>query len=111
MAEDGRVLSMKKGDSDPPFRAQVRDALNPDGVDLTVASSAKLLIPALGISATLTIENQVTNKGWVNRAWGVNEVNLSGTHNLEVEITWANGTKRTFPPYGYNTLVVDDDLG
>lgn len=111
MADDGKVLTMKRNDTDPPFRAQVRDALNPGGVDLTNAASAKLLVPGLGINASLTIEDQVTDTGWVNRDWQTTDLHTDGTYDVEVEITWVSGKKRTFPPHGYNLLVVDDDLG
>ena len=111
MADDGRVMTMKLNDTDPPFRAQIRDLLNPDGVDLTAAASVTLIIPALAISALLNVENQVTNKGWVNRAWTVGDVDLPGTHDFEVEIVWGTGARRTIPSHGYNLLVVTDDLG
>ena len=111
MADDGTVLTMKLGDTDPPFRAQIRDVLNPDGVDLTAASSVKLIIPALGINAAVTVENQVTNKGWINRTWQVGELDTAGTFNIEVEVVWGTGARRTFPAYRYNTLVVSADLG
>ena len=113
MAGTGSLQTYKQGDTLPAFRAQLRDVVNGVEVakDLTLATSAKLLLrgPAT-LSAALTIEAPPTG-GWVNRPWGVNDLATIGNYDVEVEVTWSGGGKQTFPPHGYGLIVVTDDLG
>ena len=116
MADDGMLLVMKKGDTSPDFRAQCRDGKDANGVpigkNLTGAASVKLLVhKPVVLDKPLTIENQVSNPGWVNCQWVVGDTDLSGTFDVEIEVTWAGGSKQTFPPNGYGLLVIEDDLG
>lgn len=107
---------MKRGDSRPAFRAQLLDeATTPaTAVDLTAASAAKLLLRKPDdtvLSPTLTVENQTTNTGWVNRTWGATDLDIAGTYDLEIEVTWNDGKIQTFPANEYGHIVVAQDLG
>src|SRR5215216_3492645 len=111
MAEN-LILEMKQGDTAPRFRAQLLDGDDP--VDLTTASQVKLLIgytDGTALSQTVTVENQTTNTGWVNRTWVAGETELAGNHQLEVEVLWADGTRQTFPRDTYGEFIIIGDLG
>lgn len=106
------VVYYKRGDSASPFRARLFDGTTP--IDLTLASTVKLLVTKPDgtlLSGTLTKENQTTNTGWVNRAWGLTELNTAGSYTVEVEITWADSTVQTFPADRYGLIIVQQDLG
>lgn len=107
-------LVMKRGDTTPTFRARCLDDTTP--VDLSSAASVKLLMRRYGastsaLSATMVVEDQATSPGWVYRAWSPSDLSVAGEYHAEVEVTWANGTVQTFPPTGWVTIRVADDLG
>jgi hypothetical protein len=106
------VTKYKRGDSAPPFRAQLLDNTTP--VDLTSATVVRLLMQrpdGTSFAQPLTVENQTTNRGWVNRPWGPSDLLLAGSYAVEVEVTWTGGTVQTFPPGGTARIIVAPDLG
>lgn len=122
------ALIMKTGDTDPGFRCRLLDDALPippgstpaqaeeaQAVDLTLASTAKLKIAnpdgVLIVNANATIENQVTAKGWVNRAWAGSETAVVDGYRAEVTITWSNGKVRTFPSGNYGDFIIVPKLG
>ena len=110
------VARMKRGDSKPAFRAQLIDEATTPAtiVDLTAASQAKLLMrkpDGTLFNQALTVENQTTNTGWVNRTWGGTDLDIAGNYDFEIEITWNDGKIQTFPANQYGTIVVAQDLG
>src|SRR5687768_6856281 len=108
---------MKRGDTRPMFRGQIQDLSKPEddrAVDLSAVSQARLLITysdGTVLSELLTVENQTTNKGWVNRPWVAGETDLGGNHKVEVEVLWNDGSKQTFPPDTHGQLILTQDNG
>ena len=103
------TLYMKRGDTAPFFRAQVTDNGTP--INLT-GTTAKLIIrkpSGVLINSAVTVE--AGTNGWVRRSWGAGDLDEVGNYKLEVEVTWADATKQTFPPDDYEQLVVGSDLG
>ncbi len=49
--------------------------------------------------------------GEVTYTWAAGDTASSGTYDLEFEITWADGGVETVPSSGYETVVIEDDLG
>jgi hypothetical protein len=108
-----QVLNLKRGDTAPAFRARCLDGTDP--VDLATATSVKFLMRdyagQLVVTAPMTIEDQTTSPGWVSRPWQASDLVVADTYSVEVEVTWSNGTVQTFPPSGYATILVSEDLG
>jgi hypothetical protein len=98
------TIFMKRGDTAPFFRAQCTD--NGAAVNLT-GTTAKLIIrkpSGAVINTSATVEGGTS--GWVRRTWGSSDLDEVGDYKIEVEITWADATKQTFPPDDYERLVV-----
>lgn len=106
----------KRNDTGPPITIACLDGNTPQ--DLTGATSAKFLmgkIDANGVS-TITTQGAMTfaadrTTGQVTYDWGATDLNTTGEYKAEVEITWANGDKQTFPSEGYLTIIVVADVG
>ena len=103
------TLYMKRGDTAPFFRGQCTD--NGVPVDLTGAAAKLVIRKPSGalISTNATVE--VGTQGWVRRSWSAGDTDEIGDYKIEVEVTWTDGTKQTFPPDDYERLVVGTDLG
>lgn len=107
------ALILKRGDRKPSFRGQCLDGTTP--VNLTTATSAKLILKsdALTVSPTLVVEDATLGK--VRYDWTAGD--LTGvlaavdTYRAEVEVTWGDGTKQTFPGGDYGTVIIVADLG
>ena len=108
------VLRYKRGDAAPALRVQLLDNTTP--VDLTAATSAKLLMrkpDGTLLDAPVTIENQTTSTGWVNRPWATAGTDLAqaGNYPFEIEVTWNDTRKQTFPADQNGIIAVHTDLG
>lgn len=105
----------KRNDTGPPITIVCLDGVNPQ--NLTGATTAKFLmgtINAQGVSTikvngTMTFDADRTT-GKVSYDWGNTDLDTVGEYKAEVEITWANGDKQTFPGDGYLTIIVVGDL-
>ena len=108
------ALVLKRGDRRPSFHGQCFDGATP--VDLTLASSAKLILKsgtATAVTLTVVIENALLGK--VRYDWTAGDLTgvlaTSNTYRAEVEVIWGDGTKQTFPGGDYGTVIVIEDLG
>jgi hypothetical protein len=108
------ALVLKRGDRKPSFRGQCLDGTTP--VDLTLATTAKLILKsgaATAVTVTVVIEDVLLGK--VRYDWTAGDLTgvlaTSATYRAEVEVTWGDGTKQTFPGSDYATVIVIDDLG
>jgi hypothetical protein len=106
----------KRNDTGPPITITCFDGTNPK--DLTGASSAKFLMGTITSEGVSTIKAQGAmvfdadrTTGKVTYTWGATDLNTPGEFKVEVEITFANGTKQTFPSGGYLTVTVMADVG
>jgi hypothetical protein len=99
-------LDMKIGDTRPIFSTPILDS---DGVAISLASATALLniqLPDLSlVTKTLVIVGSNVTYQWLT-----NDLPVIGDYRFEVQITFGDGTKQTFPPKGYGTISVHADL-
>jgi hypothetical protein len=106
----------KRNDTGPPITIVCLDGNTPQ--NLTTATSAKFLmgsINAAGVS-TVKVQGSMTfdadrTTGRVTYTWGATDLDTTGDFKVEVEITYANGSKQTFPSDSYLTVSVLADVG
>ena len=107
----------KRNDTGPPITIVCLDGSNPQ--NLTGATSAKFImgtINASGVATTKVAAGVMTfdadrSTGKVTYDWGNTDLDTIGEYKAEVEITWSNGDKQTFPGDSYLSIVVVGDLG
>lgn len=90
-------------------------SLDGTAVDLTYASSAKLIVSnrsGVKIDSPMTILDQTNpdNLGKVQYDLQLGDTDTVGSYNMEVEVTWAGGRPQTFPSKGYLKFNVIKDL-
>lgn len=100
---------LKTGDTAPPIEA----TLEVDGVavDLTGASVRFHMQDSSGdikVDAAATVVSAVD--GTVKYVWAVADTDEAGRFLAEWEVTFSDGTIRTFPTPGYTTVVVHGDI-
>lgn len=117
-----QVFRIKRGDRAPALRLQLLDATTP--VNLTSATAVRLLLAndagALVVDEAMAVDSgqgdvpapgATTGRGWCQYAWQVGDTDVAAVLRLEVEVTWADGTKQTFPPDSTALVYVSADLG
>ena len=101
----------KTGDTWPPLEITLTDAGQP--VDLSTAT-AIAFHSAPKAPATITINAPMQPadpvNGVVRYLWQPGDLDEAGTFRAEAEVTWADGTIQTFPPDGYLSYTVADQL-
>lgn len=102
----------KRGDSAPMFRAQCLDGTTP--VNLTSATGVRFLMRnqagAVVINAAMVVEDQTANTGWVHYAWAPTDLAVAGYYQAEVEVTWGDDRRQTFPPEDTVSILVSADV-
>lgn len=106
----------KRGDLEPDLVIDL--AASPTTVDLTTATSWKVLGRLRG-QATLLINAANTPavdpvdkwKAVVTHQWASPQTAEVGLLLVEVEATWPDGHKQTFPTNGYIQIRISEDLG
>lgn len=122
---DSTRLRLKRGDTAPQFRAQCRgkvydtngaqvgtpgaDGLTP--VDLTGATARLLMRSSGGAAQSLALVVEPGVTGWVRHDWTAQETATAASYRSEVEVTFPDGRKQTFPADGYVTVEIITDLG
>lgn len=108
--------TFKRNDTGPPITIICLDGSNPQ--DLTGASSAKFIMGTVDSAGVAQIKCQGSmtfdadrTTGKVSYDWAPTDLDTIGTYKAEVEITWSNGDKQTFPGDAYLTIVVVADVG
>ena len=103
---------IKRGDTDPAFSTVLYNGSVP--LDLSAATSVRLIVKAPGataiVNAAMTIVSPPTS-GAVSYQWLDADVLVAGTYEMEFEVTWNTGRKRTIPTPGKDQLVIEQDLG
>lgn len=107
---------LKRNDTAPPISITCLEAGVPK--NLTGAASARLLLGTINaqgvsttkVSGTMTFDPDRTT-GKVYYSWAVGDLDTAGDYKVEVEITWADATKQTFPEDGYLIIHVVADVG
>jgi hypothetical protein len=99
---------MKLGDLLPVFRTPILDGTAI--VPLTGASVLLLVTRPDGtpLSKSMNIEDAVN--GIVNYPWVNGDLPTVGDYFFEVQVTFANGKKQTFPAKGHGIISVHEDL-
>lgn len=87
-----------------------------DPVDLSLATSARLLVRSLAtglkVNAVMTVldQNVPANKGKVEYTWTGTDTDTVGKYKAEVEILWPGNKPQTFPANKYFVVDVQNDL-
>lgn len=97
---------IKRGDSAPPIRSQLRDALGAV-VNLT-NTSVKLVIESV-LDADATVTDAL--EGRVEYQWQPGNTATVGTYKAEWQVTFIDGSIETFPNRGYLSVEIGQDLG
>lgn len=85
---------------------------NGSAVNLTTADSVRMI----GVRGGQTIFNDTSPtldavNGLVTHRWTGTESNTTGRIWVEVEVTWGDLTRQTFPPFGRIAVDIEADLG
>jgi hypothetical protein len=109
----------KKGDTQPPFRAQLVDA---DGLPQPIQSGDTLefhMSPVVrGVTPTINKEAEIDDDfgvdagldGRVRYFFDVNDTPLTGLFDVEIQINFAGGGAKTFPNDGYYRIEIIGEL-
>lgn len=113
------TFEIRRGDRLPSYQV---DALDKDGnaIDLSTASSAVFTMRDRGTDvlkvdrqdASVGVGGDGTTQNRMTYAWGASDTDTPGEYEVEFELTYAGGLKRTFPASEKQTLLVrvHDDL-
>lgn len=106
------VFQLKQHDLEPPLTITVTDG----AATFDQVSSWKVLVKVGSTvytdSAPTVVLSNSNKTAAVTHDWVSGETDVATTSGrAEVEATWPNGRKQTFPPNGYKTVVIDADLG
>lgn len=102
---------IKQGDLLPPMVAVITDSGTP--FDLSDVASAKFIMKdyrGTKVSATAELDNDPTT-GKVNYWWVSGDTDQDGVFQAEVELTYTNGKRQTFPKKGYLKIRIGKELG
>lgn len=109
------AFKMKRNDTRPIYKAQLTQADENDPeiqvpVDLTSATAVKFIMSKDGTVKVnqAAVVSDAAN-GRVQYTWVAGDTSLSGTFNVEWEVSWGTD-KQTFPSEGYLTITIEDDL-
>lgn len=107
---------IKQGDLLPAFEFTCQDA-NKAAVLIQGASEVRFLMRsqatgAVKVNALATNLDDGTsaNKGKGRYDWSSGDTDTAGWYEAEVQVTFANGRKETFPNGGYALVLVKDDI-
>lgn len=98
------VFKIKQGDRLPKFTATISDANG--AVNLT-GCTVKFIVGSI-LNATMTVTNALT--GAVEYAWANNDTATPGFYSAEIEVTFEDGKKMTFPNDSYVAVHILSDL-
>lgn len=114
------TFTITQGDRAPTLRVTCKDASGA-AVDLTNATSVTFTMRnasdgTVKINAAAGTFVNPRTSGVVDYAWGATDTNTVGTYNGKFTVTWADGTKTSFPTdqvtaNNYIVVNVVDDAG
>jgi hypothetical protein len=108
-----RKLTLKRHDTAPAAQIALEDASrNP--VDLTEAASVDFHMKLqngtdLKVRRAAIVQSPATD-GVVVHNWLAGDTDTAGLFNVEIEVTWNDGTVQTFPADNYITVEIVADL-
>lgn len=101
---------MKRNDTAPALAVTL--TVGGVAVDLSAASSVRFLMSdstgRVVTDAPATITDPTNGK--VSYSWSAADTANAGRFNAEWEVTYVNGTKRTFPVSGFDRIIIDGDI-
>ena len=107
------IYYIKQNDTTPSFEAICRKG---DGSPASLTGATvkffMRLLPAGAVkisSGTMTTVG-VATKGRQNYAWAASDTDTAGTYEAEIQATYTDGKIQTFPPVGYITVEITDDI-
>lgn len=104
-------------DTDATAKATEATGTSNRGVNLTTATSVKLIARKSDASLTITgvgvQSNQATAPGEASYTFLAADTATIGTYDVEFEVSWGGSPAKieTFPNSGYKSLQIFDDLG
>lgn len=104
------TTTRKKGDTTPALKITCTDTATGDPVNLSTASSVRVIATRNGTNI-LDATTTGTSAGVVTQPLTAALTSTNGAVMVEVEVTWPDGTKQTFPTVGQLCLMVVPDLG
>jgi hypothetical protein len=106
-------FSIKQGDTAPALEGICRDGfgspVNLTGATvlfkmrLAPAGAVKIASGAMGAVGNVVLGRQ-------KYSWSTSDTDTAGTYEGEVQATFSDGRIRTFPPDGYFTIEITDDI-
>lgn len=103
----GGTVDVKQYDTGPPLIITLTNGTTP--LDLTTAS-VKVVGNMFG-AVVFARTAPGSSAGVVTMPWQRTDTAVPGKMNVEVHVTWPDGTVQTFPPRGYLTVNIAADLG
>jgi len=103
---------IKRNDTEPVIRAQVKSLSTADPISLSGASAIFLMYDLEGVQVVNSpagIESPAT-EGIVQYQWDAADTVTSGSFDAEFQITLGSGQKITAPNSGYIEIRIDEDL-
>ena len=102
---------LKRGDTSPPFTATLRDA-NGDAVDLTGASARFHMRDPITNEVVVDASATITDEpnGRVSYSWQAADTARAGHFDAEIEVTYGDLSRSTFPSDGWHRVSILDDL-
>lgn len=103
----GGAVDIKQHDTSPPLAITLANGTT--ALDLT-ATSVKVVGNMFG-AVVFARTAPGSSAGVVTMPWQAPDTAVPGKMNVEVHVTWPNGTVQTFPPRGYLTVNIAAALG
>jgi hypothetical protein len=105
-------ITLKRGDTYPPFSCNLTDSSGASAIDLTTASSVHLEMKSTAgtLMASLGCTIPSPALGYVKHAWSATETAMVDTWTAELEILFANGGIQTVPNSGQFSIAIVPDI-
>ena len=109
-------FTLKENDTRPLFVVVLKDNMGEVGeapVNLTTASTALFNMRAVGGAVKVSLAGAAITSaaaGEVTYSWGTADVDTAGEYEAEVQITWNDTKKETFPNDSYFSVSIVDDI-
>jgi len=104
------TVIFKRNDTNLKFTDTILvNGLAADLTNSTVSFVLRDQSSGVAVKKTATVVGAML--GTVEYAPVIGDVSKAGTFSQEWEVVWQNGKQLTIPSSGYNTVVIDPDLG
>lgn len=107
------ITNMKRNDTKPEFTATLTDG-DGNATDLSSATEVRFLMhdrKARSLKVNATAEITDAANGRIRYIWASGDTDTVGEYDVEVQVTFSDGTIESYPNNGYHRLRVLKDLG